>query len=197
MVTTPHGVVGIVEGTGAAVRYGKSGEWTALPWEGPKPRKFYCDSFTAAYDSKRDCLWSFDDQVIRYDFKTGKAEQMKTDCRPKAGGWFLCRESVCLPEADLVLSPLSAKSKDGWSSGWVGWDLTAQKYLAVDLPRDEAGKLVPSGRPDMPHVDGLDMPHSGLVYDPELDLVLLNDMRRQQVWALRFDRKMAKMADAE
>jgi len=197
-VTTPHGVVGIVEGTGGAVRYNsKSGEWDALPWEGPKPRKFYCDSYTVAYDAKRDCLWSFDDQVIRYDFKTGKSELMKPGSRPRFGDWYLCRESVCLPEADLVLSPLTVKAKGGWTTGWVAWDLTAQKYLAVDLPRDEVGRKLPTGRMDTTHADGFDMPHCGLVYDAKLDIVLCNDIRRQQVWVLRFDRKTVKIADAE
>ena len=197
-VTTPHGVVGIVEGTGAAVRYNsKSGMWDALPWEGPKPRKFYCDSYTVAYDAKRDCLWSFDDQVIRYDFKTGRAELMKTGSRPRFGEWYLGRESVCIPEADLVLSPLTVKAKDGWTSGWVAWDLVAQKYLAVDLPRDEAGRKIPAGRMDTTHADGFDMPHCGLVYDAKLDVVFCNDIRRQQVWALRFDRKTAKVGDVE
>jgi hypothetical protein len=83
---------------------------------------------------------------------------------------------------------MSAKAREGWS-GWVAWDLTAQKYLAVDLPRNDGGKPVHFGLSGAAHL--------GLAYDAELNVVLMNDMPNRAVWALRLDRKTARIADAE
>lgn len=187
LLTTPHGVVSL-SAKGNCRFDAKAGQWEKLTWDGPPISKFWCDSFTAAYDSKRDSLWAFGTQVVRYNFKTGTAEVMKTEAKSKAGEWFFCRESVCVPDADLVLSPVGVKSKDGWQ-GWAAWDLTAQKYLAVEIPRNDGGKLVPFTGPETAHC--------ALAYDAELNVVLMNDMARRAVWVMRFDRRTAKIADAE
>jgi hypothetical protein len=187
LISTPHGVVSLST-TGNCRFDAKTERWEKLPWEGPAVRGFGCDQSTVAYDAKRDCLWAFGEQVLRYDFKTGKAEQMKTECQPKFKPWFLVRESACVPDADLVLSPVTAKARDGWT-GWTAWDLTGQKYLAVDLPRNDGGKLVPFPLTGTAHL--------GLAYDAELNVVLMNDMPNKAVWVMRLDRKTAKVADAE
>ena len=188
LISTPHGVVSLST-TGNCRFDAKAERWEKLPWEGPAIRQFGCDQSAVAYDSRRDCLWAFNTEVIKYDFKTGKAEQVKTECQPKVKPWFLVRESVCIPDADLVLSPVTVKAKDGWT-GWLAWDLTAHKYLAVDLPRNAGGK------PGQFELAGKSQ-HMALAYDAELNVVLLNDMPNKAVWALRLDRKTAKIADAE
>jgi hypothetical protein len=74
--------------------------------------------------------------------------------------------------------------------GNVAWDLEQRKYYWVDLD------YVAGGEP----VEFKESPFSwsdAVGYDPELNLVLLNNSSAQRVWAMRFDRKAAKMTEVK
>jgi len=167
----------------------KAKRWEKLPWAGPEPSGFAMDYGAMVHDSKRDCLWALGDKVIRYDFKTGKAEQVQTPVAPRCeyygGKYYVHREAVYVPEADLILTPMNAKAKGG-GAGLMAWDPANQKYRVVEIPLNKDGKLQPIAfTPN----------ESGIAYDCEFKLIFVCDNRQCGVWALRLDPKTAKLSE--
>jgi hypothetical protein len=187
MEPTPAGAVTFSE-RGLFRFDAKASQWVKLPWDGPKPSGIWCDGHGLCYDSKRDCLWLANDKdIYRYDLATGKATKT-TPAKPKALGEFLFwGEEVFLPEADVVLLMNLFKKPDG-TLGNAAWDPNNGKFYWVDLTFMEDGKVVGFKSPPFSWSDAMH-------YDPLLKLVLLNNSSARKVWALKFDRQTAKIAE--
>jgi len=162
--------------------------WKKLPWSGPAFGGIWCDGHGLRYDSKRDCLWLANDKAIfRYDLATGKAEKLEVK-KPKALGQFIFwGEEVYLPDADLMLMMNLFKKPDGKLAN-VAWDPGENKFYWADLTFMEHGKPVEFKDPPFSWSDAL-------CYDPGLKLVLLNNSSACKVWALKLDRKTARMVE--
>ena len=185
MASTPHGAVTYSE-KGLFRFDAKAGQWLKLPWNGPAFGPIWCDGHALLYDSKRDCLWFANDKAIfRYDMATGNAEKLDVK-KPKALGQFIFwGEQAYLPDADLILLMRLFKKPDGSLSN-IAWDPATGRFFWVDL------KFVEGEKP----VEFKDSPfswHDALRYDPGLKLVLLNNSSARKVWALKLDRKTARM----
>jgi hypothetical protein len=174
--TTPGGVVALSE-FGLFRFEAKEKAWKKLPWNGPAFGGAWCDGHALCYDSKRDCLWAANKEIFRYDLKTGAAEKLAVKPPKRVGDFALWREQAHIPDADLILLMQSFPGPDGKETG-VAFDPGEKKYYAVEL----------GGKPRT------DRWTSALHYDPKLGLALIND-GFSGVWALRFDRKTAKMTE--
>jgi hypothetical protein len=168
----------------------KAGQWVKMPWEGPNPNGLYADGHALRHDSKRNCLWLTNEKdIYKYDLASGKAEKIAVT-KPKALGQFLFwSEEVYLPDADLILLMNLFTRPDG-KPGNVAWDPNDSKFYWVDLKFVEADKPVEFTGSPFSWSDAL-------AYDPELKLVLLNNSSAGKVWAMKFDRKSAKMEPME
>ncbi len=164
----------------------KTNKWKAMPWNGPKFGRAWCDGHAMCYDSKRDCLWMAHGDVFKYDIKTGTVEKLGA-ARPGVLGKFaLWREQVHIPEADLILVMRMFKAPDGKMKN-IAWDPQSRKYFFVELP------FVTDGKPKAITKNPFSWSQA-LHYDPKLKVAILNTQRRP--WFLRFDRKTAKMDEA-
>ncbi len=165
-------------------------QWRKLPWTGPGFGRIWCDGHALCYDSKRECLWLANDKnIFRYDLATGVARKL-TVRKPKAlGKWLLWSEQVYLPKADLVLLMRLFERPDGALSN-VAWSPAENAFYWVTLPFVEKDK--PVAFKDSPFSW-----HDALAYDPDLDLILLNNSSARKVWALKFDCKTAQLTRME
>jgi hypothetical protein len=110
--------------------------------------------------------------------------------KPKALGQFVFwSEEVYLPDADLILLMNLFSRPDG-KLGNAVWDPNDSKFYWVDLRFVEADKPAEFKGNPFSWSDAL-------AYDPELKLVLLNNSSAGKVWAMKFDRKTAKMEPME
>jgi hypothetical protein len=185
---TPHGVVCLSQ-HGLYRFDAAAGEWKKLPWKGPGFGRAWCDGHALLYDSKRDCLWMAHTQIFRYDFKTGAVTKLDVK-RPAVlkdplRKFALMREQAYLPDADLLLLMRRGPGKDGKLKN-IAWDPNTLKYYWVDLPFIEKGKPAKVG--------GFSWA-CAIAYDPTYKAVLLNESRARRVWALKFDRKTARMEE--
>jgi len=185
---TPHGVVCLSQ-HGLFRFDAKAAKWEKLPWKGPGFGRAWCDGHALLYDSKRDSLWMAHAHIFRYDFKTGTV--VKLDVKRPAvlknplRTFALMREQAYLPDADLLLLMRVAKGPGGKPRN-IAWDPNTLKYYWVDLP------FVDKGKP----AKGVGFSWAcAIAYDPTYKVVLLNDSRSRRVWALKFDRKTAKMTE--
>jgi hypothetical protein len=166
----------------------KAGTWARLPWKGAKMTSTWCDGPGVCYDSKRDCLWMADrGRIIRYDFATHTATQLKVKAPKAVGRWMLWGEQVHLPDADLILL-MRRFAKPAGGEANIAWSPADHTYYWLELP------YVIDGKPAKKLGRNFSW-HDALAYDPELKLVLLNNSQHRRVWALRFDRKTAKMSE--
>jgi len=163
-----------------------AGRWGTLPWKGPAFGRIWCDGHALCYDAKRHCLWLANDKnIFRYDLATGAAQKL-TVRKPKAlEKWLLWSEQVYLPDADIILL-MRLFERPGGTLSNVAWSPEENQFYWVALPFVEKGKPVAFKKPPFSWSDAL-------VYDPALDLVLLNNSRARKVWALKFDRRTVKM----
>jgi len=185
MAPTPRGAITYSE-KGLFRFDAKAGQWQKLPWDGPAFGPIWCDGHALRYDPKRDCLWLANDKdIFRYDLATGKATKLGIT-KPKALGQFIFwGEEVYLPDADLMLLMKLFQSPDGKLRNIV-WDPTDARFYWVDLTFEAKGKPVEFKENPFSWSDAL-------CYDPELKLALLNNSSAHKVWALKFDRKAARM----
>jgi len=180
LATTPNGVVAFSE-LGLFRFEWTQKCWRKLPWNGPSLGGPQYDH-PLCYDSKRDCLWFAKDRIlVRYDLKSGYVE--KLDLKPplRLDKLVSCFEWVFIPDADLLLLMQRFKTPDGQESNVV-FDPNAKKYYAVRLPFSD-GK---------PHKFG---GSCALHYDAKLGIALLHDVNGKFIWALKFDRKTAKLTE--
>jgi len=189
MEATPHGAV-VYSEKGLFRLDARTRKWRQLPWSGPEFGRIWCDGHCLCYDSNRDCLWLANDTfIIRYDMRTGQATRLDVEKPPAVGKWILWSEQVYLPEADLILLMRLFPKPDG-TLGNVAWDPAESKYYWVDLDYVAHGKPVEFEESPFSWSDAIR-------YDAELKLVLLNNSSAQRVWAMRFDRKAAKMVEVK
>jgi len=192
MKATPAGVVCF--STKGLFRFdAKAGTFNKLPWTGPMPNSVdcsWCDGPCMTYDSKRDCLWIAQKEAMyKYDFATGVSEvitPVKSN-RPTGADWLINIESAYLPDADLILAMKLAKRADGKVVNYA-WNPQDNKFYWVELKYVDNGKAV----------EFTDNPFSwqeAMAYDPELKIVFLNNCSAYKVWALKFDRKTAKLTE--
>jgi hypothetical protein len=140
------------------------------------------------YDSKRDCLWLAPGaELFRYDFATGAITKVETK-PPKALGKFaLWREQVHVPDADLILLMRLFPDANGQLRN-VAYDPAANKWLFIELP------FASDGKPHVFRKEGTPFSwNSALHYDAKFRVVLLHNP--VTVWALRLDRKAAKLTE--
>jgi hypothetical protein len=167
---------------------GKARAWKPLPQSGPKIKGPWCDGSGMCYDSKRDCLWLAPGaELFRYDFATGAITKVETK-PPKALGKFaLWREQVHLPDADLILLMRLFPDANGQLRN-VAYDPAANKWHFIELP------FVSDGKPHVFRKEGTPFSwNSALHYDAKFRVVLLHNP--VTVWALRLDRKAAKLTE--
>lgn len=161
----------------------ESRAWKPLPLIGELPAKT-ADQHGMAYDSKRDRLLLFSDagpkkgNVAAYDFKTGEAKWLDPAGMDKA--LVHCRETVYLPDADLVLIGGRVKDAAGaWR--WLVYDCASNAWGSVELPGDD-----PVGKA------GAFNNSMGLMYDPARKFVWAVG-QHSHVHTLRFDPKTANV----
>jgi hypothetical protein len=174
--TTPGGVVALSE-HGLFRFEWKEKCWKKLPWKGSVSPAAWCDGMALCYDSKRDCLWFANKDINCYDIKTGVVEKINVTRPKRVGEWALWREQVYVPDADLILLMSYFKGPDGKDTN-IAYDPTEKKYYAIELN----GKA------------SSDRWTSALHYDSKFGVVLINE-GNGRVWALKFDRKSAKMTE--
>lgn len=130
--------------------------WKALPLKGPLPGKS-ADQHGLAYDSKRDRLLFFSDigthkgDVAAYDFSKGTARWLNPAGKDRA--LVHCRETVYIPEADLVL--IGGKVQ----GDWLAYDCGKNAWLGVELTGSD-----PISRGNFNN-------SMGLMYDPNRKLI--------------------------
>jgi len=162
--STPDGAVawGDERGTGRQGLWrlhAESRVWARLPLNDDLPAKSP-DHHGLALDSKRSRLLFFSDtgpkagNVAAYDLKTGEAKWLD----PPVPAKVQCRETVYVPEPDLVLIGGRMKDGDGWR--WVAFDCAANVWVTLGLTGDD-----PVGKA------GAFNNSMGLMYDPERKLV--------------------------
>ncbi|HEX3147481.1 MAG TPA: kelch repeat-containing protein [Gemmataceae bacterium] len=157
--------------------------WKPLPLKGELPSKT-ADQHGMAHDTKRDRLLLFSDNgpkkgnVAEYNFKTGEARWL--DPAGMAKALVHCRETVFLPEADLVLIGGRVKDEAGWR--WLAYDCAANAWVTIELPGDDPVGKAGSFNNSM-----------GLMYDPARKLIWVVG-QHSEVYALRLDMKTARVA---
>ncbi|MDB5310189.1 MAG: hypothetical protein JWO38_4391 [Gemmataceae bacterium] len=161
--------------------------WTALPLKGELPAKSP-DRHGMTYDAKRDRLLLFSDNGPRkgngaaYDPKTGEATWLDPAGADKA--LVHCRETVYLPEADLVLIGGRVTGEaGGWR--WLAYDCQANAWVGLGLGGDD-----PIGKA------GAFNNSMGLMYDPARRLVWAVG-QYSQLHVLRLDPKTVKTVALE
>jgi hypothetical protein len=153
--------------------------WKPLPLViNPEFPQMSPDHHALAHDAKRDRLLFFGDlgkkggNVAAYDLKTYKLRWLDP------AGWekalVRCRETVYVPDADLVFVGARVKDADGaWR--WLAYDCAGNTWVTLALggadPVGKAGSFNNS---------------MGLMYDPARKLVWAVG-QHSQVYALRFD----------
>jgi hypothetical protein len=156
--------------------------WKPLPLRGELPAKSP-DRHGMAYDSKRGRLLLFSDigkrkgNVAAYDLRSGEAKWLD----PAGAGRALvpCRETVYVPDADLVLIGGRVKADGGWR--WLAYDCGRNAWVGIELSGED-----PVGR------FGAFNNSMGLMYDPARKLIWAVG-QNSQVHALRLDMKSAKI----
>lgn len=203
LVTTPEGVMAwanpnrgskvrsFASGEGSLYRYDKGADdWVAIATKAGVPGVPFADLGTLVYDSKRARLLLFATEnrtaktsVWSCDPKSGAFE--KIDVANGEHGVEYPRESVYLPDADLVLfADARGKAADG-SVVAASYDVEGKRFRGVTLglPKDSNRKKGAYG--------GVGC---GLMYDAgrKLAWIVYYDW---QIWALRFDAASATFTD--
>jgi hypothetical protein len=159
--------------------------WKALPKKDKNPAlpQKSADHHGLAYDSKRNRLLFFSDvgpkkgEVAEYDFKSGEVSWLEPTGAAKALAH--CRETVYLPEADVVLIGARVADSDG-NRLWLAYDCTKNAWLGVPLAGDDPIDKKGSFNNSM-----------GLMYDPARKLVWAVG-QHSEVYALKLDLSKAK-----
>jgi hypothetical protein len=187
--TTPEGAVtwANVRGSGEGIFRldAETRTWKPLPKKDKSstfPQKSP-DHHGLSYDSKRDRLLFFSDlgvkkgHVAAYDFKTEQVSWLE----PAGAGKALvsCRETVYVPDADVVLVGARVTDADG-ALVWLAYDCAKNAWVGVPCAGED-----PIGK------KGAFNNSVGLVYDPERKLVWAVG-QYSQVHALKLDVSQAK-----
>jgi hypothetical protein len=164
----------------------QTGAWKKLPVTGKLPGAVGFDRGGVSWDSKRDRLLiispsekGHEGDVMSYDLKTGEARWLAPSGKGQAG--VPARETVYLPEHDLVLVGAHAKTADG-KTVWPLYDCDKNAWFGAELSGDD-----PLGK------NPFDV-SLGVVYDPNRKLVWTVDTN-SQLTVLRLDPKTAGLAE--
>jgi len=167
---------------------GRGRAWKRLPQGGPKIRAPWCDGSGMCYDSRRDCLWlAPGNELFRYEFQSGAVSKVETRVPKVLGRFALWREQVFVPEAGLILLMRLFQAPDGHLKN-VAYDPGANKWYFIDVPFVSGGKPHAFRKGRRPFSW-----NSAIHYAPKFKVVLLH--HPVAVWALRLDRKAAKMTE--
>ena len=158
--------------------------WKPLPKEinTALPQKS-ADRHGMSYDSKRDRLLLFSDvgekkgQVAVYDMKTFAVSWLKPE--GMANALVPCRETIYIPEADLVLVGTRVTDADA-AQLWLAYDCAKNAWVGIPLAGDD-----PIGK------KGAFNNSMGLMYDPNRKVVWAVG-QHSQVYALKLDVSKAK-----
>jgi hypothetical protein len=159
----------------------RSRTWKQLPLQGELPAKS-ADRHGMAHDSKRGRLLLFSaigknkGNVAAYDLGSGKAKWLAPAGAARA--LVACRETVYLPDADLVLVGGRVKANEGWL--WLGYDCGKNAWVGIELSGDDPIGKAGSFNNSM-----------GLMYDPARKLVWAVG-QHSHLFALRYDPKTAR-----
>ncbi len=158
--------------------------WKPLPKEIKTPfPQMSADHHGLSYDSKRDRLLFFSDigekkgQVAVYDMKTFEVSWLKPEGTAKA--LVPCRETVYIPEADMVLVGARVTDADG-AQLWMAYDCAKNAWVGLPLAGED-----PIGK------KGAFNNSMGLMYDPNRKMVWAVG-QHSQVYALKLDVSKAK-----
>lgn len=162
----------------------ESRTWKPLEKTGkPQLPQMDADHHGLAFDGKRNRLLFFSDigdkkgQVAVYDLKTSEVSWLKPEGMAKALAH--CRETVYIPEADLVLIGARVADADG-ALVWLAYDCAKNAWVGIPLGGDDPiGKKGPFNN------------SMGLMYDPGRAVVWAVG-QHSEVYALKFDPTKAK-----
>ena len=155
----------------------KARSWSKLPVNGGKVGGAYGDTSGLCHDSKRNCLWLSHGggPMLRYDLEGGALTTIPVQ---GAQGVFM-RETVCVPEADMLLNIKRTKGPGG-EVGNLAYDIEARKWVGLELPFS-------NNQPYLPGDYWATTGSRSLHYDPELKAVVFYYFP-EEIWALRLDR---------
>ncbi|MBA4186481.1 MAG: hypothetical protein C0467_00540 [Planctomycetaceae bacterium] len=186
--TTPEGAVTWARqaggGPGIWRLHAETKIWKPLPL--PKDARLpemNADHHGLAFDSKRNRLLFFSDigtkkgNVATYDIAGSTLKWLDPAGAEQALGH--CRETIYLPELDMVL--IGARTKDSAGNWrWVGFDCATDGWVTITIPGDD-----PIGKRPIPFNNSM-----GLMYDPARKLVWAVG-QHSQVYVLNLDRAKA------
>jgi hypothetical protein len=187
--TTPDGAVvwANIRGGGEGIfRFDpETRTWKPLPKKDKNPTfpQKSPDHHGLSYDSKRDRLLFFSDlgpkkgQVAVYDFKTEEVSWLTPPGADKA--LAPCRDTVYVPEADVVLIGARVTDSDG-NLAWLAFDCAKNAWLGVPCAGED-----PIGK------KGAFNNSMGLMHDPARKIVWAVG-QYSQVYALKLDVSKAK-----
>lgn len=187
LIPTPKGLVSWAHGAGGPFWRLNADDktWTPLPIQGKFPTPV-CDNAGMAYDSKRNRMLAFawkgktDTTIHAYDLATGAATAIEAAGADKVQDAFRetfgkmhfeFRESVYLPELDMVMNGATGHFYDCAKSAW----------LKTTLPSDV---------PDLSRHPSYNL---GVMHDPRRNLVWAVDTNCN-IYVLRLDAATLKLA---
>jgi hypothetical protein len=182
LVGTPSGVICWTRGWLGRLDT-KQWKWTPIKVKGKFPRSVHGDENAITCDSKRDCLWLLaadgyqkpNGQVWRFDLKTDEVRAMDPAGAKTVGVKVRPRESVYLPEADLVLYNAFAAKRQ------IAYDPAKNAWVTLGVA------------PCHKDLGGVGI---GLMYDPKRKLVWAMS-HAQRMFVLRIDPKTLEITPAE
>jgi len=172
-VSTPRGVIAWDRGFFGLLD-AQARRWIELPVEGDLPRVVHGDENAITYDARRDVLWmmaadgyqKMNGQVWCYEMKTRRVRSMDPADIDTVGVRVRPRESIYLPDLDVVLHNSFADDRQ------IVYDPAANRWITMAVRPSQAG---------------LGKPGIGLMYDARRNLVWAMDNGRR-MYVLRVAR---------
>lgn len=176
LASTPRGVVCWFSG-GLHLFDAKTGQWQLLPLEGGQIGEAYGDTSGICHDSRRDVLWLThrNKPMMEYGMANGKLTiHNAITVTP-----VFMRETVYLPEVDMLLNMMRVQGDDG-RVGNCAYDIANDKWVGLELPFAD-------GQPYLPRSYFATAGSRSLHYDPTLKLAIFF-YGSDEIWFAKIDK---------